>query len=108
MSEASKASSMMPSGPWATMRRCPLSGSFNPYDAIDGGVGRLLPDGSVDTSFGDGGWIVAPAPDRFKVGSTAGALDPQGRLLVAAAGSAAPEGSGNGYLLARFLLGPNA
>jgi uncharacterized delta-60 repeat protein len=71
-------------------------------------VGRLLPDGGLDTGFGEGGWIAVPARGSFKVKSTAAALDPQGRLLVAAAGTAAPEGAGNGYLLARFLVGPNA
>jgi uncharacterized delta-60 repeat protein len=71
-------------------------------------VGRLLPDGRIDTSFGEGGWIVAPVDVPFKIRSTAAALDPQGRLLVAAAGTSRPEGSGNGYLLARFLLGPSA
>jgi uncharacterized delta-60 repeat protein len=71
-------------------------------------VGRLLPDGSLDTSFGEGGWIVAPVAAPFRIESTAAALDPEGRLLVAAAGAGRPEASGNGYLLARFLLGPSA
>jgi len=70
-------------------------------------VGRLLANGRLDPSFGEGGWIVTPVPDHFAVGSTAASLDPQGRLLVAAAGTGAPADAGNGYLLARFLLGPN-
>jgi hypothetical protein len=68
-------------------------------------VGRLLPDGKPDASLGEGGWLVSPAPGSFEVGSTAATLDPQGRLVVAAAGTNRGQ-SKNGYLLARFLLGP--
>lgn len=68
-------------------------------------VGRLLSNGTPDRGFGDGGWLIAPVPDSFEVGSIAAALDPQGRLLLAAAGTSAGQ-SKNGYLLARFLLGP--
>jgi uncharacterized delta-60 repeat protein len=67
-------------------------------------VGRLLPDGKQDPGFGEGGWLVSATPEAFEIGSTAAALDPQGRLVVAAAGTAA--GQKNAYLLARFLLGP--
>jgi uncharacterized delta-60 repeat protein len=68
-------------------------------------VGRLLADGRPDPGFGNGGWLVVPVPDSFEVNSTAATLDPQGRLIVAAAGTSKGQNK-NGYLVARFLLGP--
>jgi uncharacterized delta-60 repeat protein len=68
-------------------------------------VGRLLPDGRLDRSFGEGGWILDRIPGSIEIDATAASLDPQGRLLVAATVTA-PGQSAGGYLLARFLLGP--
>jgi uncharacterized delta-60 repeat protein len=67
-------------------------------------VGRLLPDGRPDPTFGTKGTLYARIPGPPRVTDLRAALDPQGRLLVGAttieAGEAAP-----GFLLARFLLG---
>jgi uncharacterized delta-60 repeat protein len=68
-------------------------------------VARLLPDGRMDPSFGEGGWIITAVPEPLEVTSTAAALDPQGRLLLTASVTAPDEDQG-GYLLARYLLGP--
>jgi hypothetical protein len=68
-------------------------------------VARLLPDGRMDPSFGEGGWIITGAPEPLEVTSTAATLDPQGRLLLAATVTA-PDQTEGGYLLARYLLGP--
>lgn len=67
-------------------------------------VGRLLPDGRLDRSVGDDGWILDRVPGSDEVGVTAAALDPKGRLLLAAT-ITAPGKTKGGYLLARFLLG---
>ena len=67
-------------------------------------IGRVLPDGRLDASFGEGGWLTPPVPGSFEIGSLAAALDPAGRLLIAAAGAQAGENE-HSYLLARFLLG---
>jgi uncharacterized delta-60 repeat protein len=67
-------------------------------------VGRLLRDGRPDKSFGRGGWIRDPVPGSLEVGAATAAIDPQGRLLLAATVTARGQSSG-GYLLARFLLG---
>jgi len=68
-------------------------------------VARLLPDGRMDSSFGEGGWIITKVPEPLEVTSTAATLDPQGRLLLAVTDTA-PEQTEGGYLLARYLLGP--
>lgn len=68
-------------------------------------VARLLPDGRVDPSFGEAGWITTAVPEPLEVTSTAANLDPQGRLLLSAAVTAPGQDQG-GYLLARYLLGP--
>jgi uncharacterized delta-60 repeat protein len=67
-------------------------------------VGRVRANGKPDAGLGEGGWLTSPVPDSFEIGSLAAALDPAGRLLVAAAG-ARPGESKNSYLVARFLLG---
>lgn len=67
-------------------------------------VGRLLRDGRLDRSLGDGGWILDRVPGNDEVGVNAASLDPQGRLLLAATITAPGQAQG-GYLLARFLLG---
>lgn len=66
-------------------------------------VGRLLPNGGLDRSFGARGWVRAPVPGSLRVSATAATLDPQGRLLLAAT-ITAPGSTSGGYLLARFLL----
>jgi uncharacterized delta-60 repeat protein len=68
-------------------------------------VARLLPDGRMDPSFGEGGWIITAVPEPLELTSTAATLDPQGRLLLAATVTA-PDQIEGGYLLARYLLGP--
>lgn len=75
-------------------------GPRHPYLA----VARLLPDGRLDRSLGEGGWIIDRVPEPLEVTSTAAALDPQGRLLLAASVTAPGQDQG-GYLLARYLLG---
>ena len=67
-------------------------------------VGRLLPDGRPDRSLGDDGWILDRVPGTDEVGVNTAALDPRGRLLLAATVTAPGQTEG-GYLLARFLLG---
>jgi hypothetical protein len=68
-------------------------------------VARLLPDGRLDPSFGQGGWIITAVPEPLEVSSTAATLDSQGRLLLTASVTA-PAETREGYLLARYLLGP--
>jgi uncharacterized delta-60 repeat protein len=68
-------------------------------------VARLPPDGRMDPSFGEGGWIITGVPEPLELTSTAATLDPQGRLLLAATVTA-PDQARGGYLLARYLLGP--
>jgi uncharacterized delta-60 repeat protein len=67
-------------------------------------VGRLLRDGRLDRSLGTGGWILDRVPGANEIGVNTAALDPQGRLLLAATVTA-PGQSQGGYLLARFVLG---
>jgi hypothetical protein len=67
-------------------------------------VGRLLADGDLDRSVGNGGWILDRVPGTDEVGVSTASLDPQGRLLIAATVTAPGQAEG-GYLLARFLLG---
>ena len=68
-------------------------------------VARLLPDGRMDPSFGENGWIITGVPEPLEVTSTAATLDPQGRFLLASTVTA-PDQTQGGYLLARYLLGP--
>jgi uncharacterized delta-60 repeat protein len=67
-------------------------------------VARLLPDGRLDRSFGEDGWLLVRVPGADEIGANRAALDSQGRLLIAATITAPGEASG-GYLLARLLLG---
>jgi hypothetical protein len=67
-------------------------------------VGRLLPDGRPDPTFGHRGWIITRFPGSLKVTSANGTLDDQGRLVVA--GSTAGHGPYGGFVMARYLLGP--
>ncbi len=63
-------------------------------------VARLLPDGGLDPSFGNGGWAVLEAP--LEGGIRALAVQPDGRIVVA--GHAFDADTGNEYfLLARLL-----
>jgi len=82
----------------------PFSGTKGPkHPSL--AVARLLPDGRMDPSFGEGGWIITAVPEPLEVTSTAATLDPQGRLLLSAL-ITAPDQARGGYLLARYLLGP--
>jgi uncharacterized delta-60 repeat protein len=45
-------------------------------------VGRLLADGRLDRSFGNGGWILTRLSRRLELISASAMLDPEGRLLV--------------------------
>jgi hypothetical protein len=66
-------------------------------------VGRLLPNGRPDPSFGEGGWIftrLAPGVELEGAGAT---LDSSGRLLVGGV-TRSPGEKLAGYILARYLL----
>jgi uncharacterized delta-60 repeat protein len=66
---------------------------------------RLRSGGRPDRTFGNDGRIVTPMPRPLRVTYPAAALDPRGRLLLAATVTA-PNRRGAGFVLARYLLGP--
>jgi uncharacterized delta-60 repeat protein len=68
-------------------------------------VGRLLPGGKLDRSFGWNGWIHARLPKGQEVSDSTAALDSKGRLLVAGYVSTPMQNNG-GFAVARFLLRP--
>jgi uncharacterized delta-60 repeat protein len=68
-------------------------------------VGRLLPDGRPDPSFGEGGWILTRLAPGVELEEGTAALDPGGRLLVPGVTRTSKEALA-GYVLARYLLGP--
>jgi uncharacterized delta-60 repeat protein len=68
-------------------------------------VTRLHADGRLDRSFGERGWVITPFARPLRLTSATAALDPRGRLLVAGTVSS-PESESGGFVLARYLLGP--
>jgi uncharacterized delta-60 repeat protein len=66
-------------------------------------VGRLLPNGRPDPSFGEGGWIFTRLAPGAELEGAVGSLDSQGRLLVTGVTRASREAP-SGYVLARYLL----
>jgi uncharacterized delta-60 repeat protein len=66
-------------------------------------VGRLLPNGHPDPSFGEGGWIFTRLAPGVELEGAVGVLDPQGRLLVSGVTRTSPEALAS-YVLARYLL----
>jgi hypothetical protein len=66
-------------------------------------VGRLLPDGVPDPSFGEGGWIFTRLAPGVGLDGVGAALDPSGRLLVGGITHTSSEAGGS-YVLARYLL----
>jgi len=68
-------------------------------------IARLLPDGRIDNSFGEGGWVFSAVPKPLEVTSSTASIDSQGRLVLGATVTAPGQPQG-GYLLARYLLGP--
>ena len=68
-------------------------------------VGRLLPDGRPDPSFGEGGWIFTRLEPGVELDGVAAAVDPSGRLFVSGVTRSSSKALA-GYVLARYLLGP--
>ena len=68
-------------------------------------VGRLLPDGRPDPSFGKHGWLFTHLPGRRELVSIDATLDPEGRLLIGGIVTT-PKQSAGAFTAARFLLGP--
>jgi uncharacterized delta-60 repeat protein len=66
-------------------------------------VGRLLPNGRPDPSFGEGGWIFTRLAAGVALEGAGATLDPSGRLLVGGV-IRAPGETLAGYILARYLL----
>lgn len=66
-------------------------------------VGRLLPDGHPDPTFGERGWILTRLAPGVALEGAGATLDPTGRLLVAGV-TRAPGETRSGYVLARYLL----
>jgi hypothetical protein len=66
-------------------------------------VGRLLPNGRPDPSFGKGGWIFTRLAPGVELEGIGAALDPSGRLLVGGV-TRGPGEKPAGYVLARYLL----
>lgn len=66
-------------------------------------VGRLLPNGRPDPSFGEGGWIFTRLAPGVELEGASGSLDSQGRLLVSGVTRTSREAPA-GYVLARYLL----
>lgn len=93
-SSSATALAMQPDGKIVIAGRARVGDATN---EVDFAVARLLPNGSLDTSFGDGGWALAGFNDKssFDYANDV-ALDQRGRIVVA--------GSANGYAgIARFL-----
>lgn len=67
-------------------------------------IGRTLPSGRVDRSFGREGWVQAPMGTGSKLLVSEAGLDAQGRL-VAAVASYRPSGEPGASFLTRFTLG---
>lgn len=101
-----------------TRGRILIAGFHHPEPRSKGGrpgpdslvVIRLLRSGSPDRSFGADGRIVTPMPRPLRLTSAGAALDPFGRLLIAARVFApqAPDtepSSQAGFVLARYVLG---
>jgi len=68
-------------------------------------VGRLLPDGRLDRSFGKGGWLFTHLPRPLELLEVQASLDSRGRLLVGGSVTGPGKESG-GFAVARYLLGP--
>jgi uncharacterized delta-60 repeat protein len=66
-------------------------------------VGRLLPNGRPDPSFGEGGWIFTRLAPGAELEGASATLDSQGRLLVTGVTRPSREALA-GYVLARYLL----
>jgi uncharacterized delta-60 repeat protein len=67
-------------------------------------VGRLLPDGKLDRTFGNRGWIFTRFPEPLEAISARATLDPQGRLLVGGIVTK-PKHPVGAFAVARYLLG---
>lgn len=67
-------------------------------------VGRLLPGGRLDRSFGNKGWIFTRLPGQLELISAPATLDPEGRLLVGGVVRRAGRADG-AFAVARYLLG---
>jgi uncharacterized delta-60 repeat protein len=67
-------------------------------------VARVLPDGKIDRSFGDHGWIFSRLPNPLELISTQASLDPDGRLLIAGMVTK-PHHLDGAFTVARYLLG---
>ena len=69
-------------------------------------LGRLIPSGSLDPDFGDGGWLST----RFGTGSSSAASDlgllPGGRVLLAGSATIPSLGNTQGVVLARYRFRP--
>lgn len=63
-------------------------------------VARLLPDGKLDRSFGNRGWILTPLPRPLEITSAQATRNSQGRLLIAGTVGQAPQAR------RRVCLGP--
>ncbi len=81
-----------------------LSGTVQPNDStpVDFAVVRCLPDGSLDTNFGNGGLASADFQGTGDF-ARAVALQPDGRIIVA--GGVGTNGLGYNFAMARFLSG---
>jgi uncharacterized delta-60 repeat protein len=84
--------------------RRPLAAKRRPPTRSFFAVTRLLRSGRPDTGFGKNGWIVTAFARPTQVFAQDGALDSQGRLLLAGSATS-PRLPQGGFVLTRYLLG---
>ena len=68
-------------------------------------VGRLLPNGRLDRSFGKDGWVFSRLPKSLRVLDTDAALDTKGRLLVGGLVTDQRSNDDDEFIVARYLVG---
>jgi uncharacterized delta-60 repeat protein len=68
-------------------------------------IGRLLPNGNLDRSFGKNGWLFTRLPGSLRLFGVDATTDSKGRLLVGGI-VRKPGQKDAGFAVARYLLGP--
>ncbi|MBC7460995.1 MAG: hypothetical protein H7287_06500 [Thermoleophilia bacterium] len=69
-----------------------------PFTNFDSAAAQLLPDGSIDTTFGTNGMVVVPIGPHLDENGTHGALDASGRIIIATSvGDGTYAGAGNTF-----------
>src|SRR5262249_41417348 len=66
---------------------------------------RVLPGGALDASFGTAGIAAVAVPTAFDASATSVAIQPDGRIVLAASGTIPPTSSASDILVLRLLSG---